>query len=195
MPPRLPRASPLLHLRPTIPAPTPTTTRTFIPLPSQQQQFTATRTLLYPPRKLYTLISDIDSYHKFLPYCLDSRVITPQTATTPSLADLRVGFGSYDETFRSEVTCDEREMTVVADGAKGGGGLFEVLVARWKVVDAKRRAEETERSEVTLRIDYRFANPLYGALSSAVIPKVAEVLVEAFERRAEEVLGKGRVGV
>lgn len=104
-------------------------------------------------------------------------------------------------------------MTVVADGAKGGGGLFEVLVAKWRVMDdgsasggrlhSGHGGKESDRSDVTLRIDYQFSNPLYGALSSAVIPKVAEVLIEAFEKRAAEVLGKrgnkmpnsGQIGV
>ena len=45
------------------------------------------------------------------------------------------------------------------------------------------------RTEVDLHIEVRFASPLYAALSQAAAPKVAGLLVEAFEKRAREVLG------
>ena len=40
-----------------------------------------------------------------------------------------------------------------------------------------------------LRIQFEFANPLYSALSGAVVDKVADVMAEAFVKRAREVLG------
>ena len=45
-----------------------------------------------------------------------------------------------------------------------------------------------ERTEVNLTIQYRFANPMYGALSQAAAPKVADKMIEAFEARVEKVI-------
>lgn len=47
------------------------------------------------------------------------------------------------------------------------------------------------RTEVSLVIEVRFASAVYSALSQAAAPKVAGMMVEAFEKRAREVLGDG----
>ena len=44
---------------------------------------------------------------------------------------------------------------------------------------------------MALTIEVRFASAVYSALSQAAAPKVAGMMVEAFERRAREVLGEG----
>lgn len=41
-------------------------------------------------------------------------------------------------------------------------------------------------------IEAQFASAVYAALSQAAAPKVAGMMVEAFERRAREMLGEGR---
>ncbi|MCJ1399674.1 hypothetical protein MMC11_002876 [Xylographa trunciseda] len=54
--------------------------------------------------------------------------------------------------------------------------------------------ESMPRTEVGLHIEVQFASAVYAALSQAAAPKVAGMMVEAFERRAREVLGEGEVG-
>lgn len=49
-----------------------------------------------------------------------------------------------------------------------------------------------ETTDVNLVIEYQFANPVYGALSAAAAPKVAEKMIEAFENRVKAV-AEGRV--
>lgn len=49
-----------------------------------------------------------------------------------------------------------------------------------------------ETTDVNLVIEYQFANPMYGALSAAAAPKVAEKMIEAFENRVKAV-AEGRV--
>ncbi|KAM3077950.1 Coenzyme Q-binding protein coq10, mitochondrial [Clarireedia jacksonii] len=46
----------------------------------------------------------------------------------------------------------------------------------------------TDQTEVHLTIDFQFANPLYAALSKAVMPQVAPKMIEAFELRARKLL-------
>ncbi|KAF1987767.1 hypothetical protein K402DRAFT_445866 [Aulographum hederae CBS 113979] len=45
-----------------------------------------------------------------------------------------------------------------------------------------------DRTEVMLSLEFQFANPVYAALSQAAAPKVAGMMIEAFEKRIREVI-------
>ena len=59
---------------------------------------------------------------------------------------------------------------------------------------AHKNLEETspvpglEKTEVHLAIEFKFANPMYAALSQAAAPKVAEKMIEAFEERVKKLV-------
>ena len=88
----------------------------------------------------------------------------------------------------------DRSVEAVSAG-EDGGGVFEELRTRWTLTDipaeegAGSRSGSGSRTEVQLAIDARFKNALLGALSQTAAPKVAGLVIEAFERRAREVLG------
>lgn len=59
----------------------------------------------------------------------------------------------------------------------------------------KTDGEAKEQTEVHLSLSFAFANPVYHAMSSAVTPKVAGMMIEAFENRVKEVIdGPGAGG-
>lgn len=87
--------------------------------------------------------------------------------------------------------------------------MFESLVARWTLSEypykppppggatpqeGEAGAPSRPRTEVGLKIEVRFANAMFAALSKAAAPTVAGMLVEAFEERARVVLGEGEAG-
>ncbi|KAK3702378.1 Coenzyme Q-binding protein coq10, mitochondrial [Vermiconidia calcicola] len=45
-----------------------------------------------------------------------------------------------------------------------------------------------EKVDVSLKIEYQFANPMYAALSAAAAPRVADKMIEAFEKRVRAVI-------
>lgn len=49
-------------------------------------------------------------------------------------------------------------------------------------------ARSREQTEVSLAIEFQFANPIYGTLSAGAAPKVAEMMIRAFEERVKNVL-------
>jgi coenzyme Q-binding protein COQ10 len=49
------------------------------------------------------------------------------------------------------------------------------------------------QTQITLAIDYQFANPIYATLSAAAAPKVADKMIEAFEARVKAVLDRPSV--
>lgn len=87
--------------------------------------------------------------------------------------------------------------------------LFKYLYTRWTIrpfpykppakdegnpLYGQAKAKPIEKSDVSLKLEFCFANPIYAAMSKAVAPKVAQLMVEAFERRAGELLGKEMEG-
>lgn len=67
------------------------------------------------------------------------------------------------------------------------GGIFERMRTRWEL---KELATGTG-TQVRLEVDVCFASQVYAALSQAAGPRVAEIMVGAFEKRAREILGEG----
>jgi len=127
------------------------------------QTLTASRILPYHSAPLYKLIADIETYPQFIPYCTSSS-ITSQSAREkisnqrwPRTADLHIGFGGYDERFRSAVYClpytvleavagaaeptiprsqlphyyDDPDHSHDADRSAGNARIFTSLLTRW----------------------------------------------------------------
>ena len=203
------------------------------------QTLTATRILPYHSSDIFNLIADISSYPQFIPYCTSSTITSssapdPETSRTwPRTADLQIGYGPYDELFRSAVYClpntvleavagdaectiprgqlphyfDSASATSHDPEKSSGNSIFTSLLTRWSLREfpfkpappdgttpQEGEAEQkpaSPRTEVNLLIEVRFASAVYSALSQAVAPKVAGMMVEAFEKRAREVLGEG----
>ena len=192
--------------------------RHFLPgLAPEIQSLHATRTLPYSSAALYDIVADINSYSAFLPYCLGSSVSewTPAAARNgkrwPAEAELRIGWGGLDESFVSRVFCIPGSVVEAVSGgdvmrlglppttdqASGTENvLFTHLLTRWTIRPSPHNSLKPEggallvkeRTEVDLDIKFQFANPIYTALSKAVAPKVAGMIIEAFEERARKLL-------
>ncbi|KAJ3412168.1 Coenzyme Q-binding protein coq10a, mitochondrial [Chytridiales sp. JEL 0842] len=104
----------------------------------------------FSQRQLYNIISDVDKYKHFVPFCIISQVLskrfippnTQQSSTTPAKnyskmimkADLEVGFQAFTERYTSEVTCTfPREVKAVASQTH----LFKTLITTWKFTPVK----------------------------------------------------------
>jgi len=235
---------PKLPARPPLPLPLAqkNPTRQFLstPLNPERQSLKASRTLSYPASKIFSIISDINSYSTFLPYCSSSTVTSwssaakPNNKKYPQEAELQIGWAGYSETFRSKVFCVpdtiveavcgdaqttiphddlshyssdalEPQSTDKATERNGGNALFSSLLTTWTLrefpykpapegqpgpLQGSHEAPSIAQTEVDLSIQVQFASPIYAAMSKAAAPKVAGVLIEAFVKRAREVLGE-----
>ncbi|CAD6570475.1 MAG: hypothetical protein TREMPRED_005859 [Tremellales sp. Tagirdzhanova-0007] len=132
-------------------------------------------------------------------------------------AEMCVGFGGLEETFISRVA--GRPFESVTATASDQIPIFKSLVTTWAFAPASplsprstnpspspsarepRHKDSTSQSDtnpemgptlLTIDLAFAFINPLHRIASQAVFPKVAERMVEAFEKRCLEVFGKGK---
>ncbi|KAF2197768.1 hypothetical protein GQ43DRAFT_443966 [Delitschia confertaspora ATCC 74209] len=132
----------------------------------------------------------------------------------PSEATLAIGFKGITEEFTSRVYCVPGRVVEAVSGETGtslrgediahygdthslsgkekeeGGGLLKHLLTRWTVQPTTRTGggQGKEQTVVDLSIEFAFANPLYTTLSAGAAPKVAEMMIRAFEERVRVVL-------
>lgn len=212
--------------------------RTFLPNPfTQNQTLTATRTLPFPPSVIFNIISDVNAYHQFLPFCQGSEVTKRSKPAAdgnsyPEEAKLVVGFnGDIKEEFCSRVYCVPERIVEAVSGKtvttlpaeaishhnarppadqdpSQASTVMAHLLTRWTLKPFMYKPPPTdalhassthknlgstnpmpgqEKTEVNLTIEFQFSNPFYAALSSAAAPKVADKMIEAFEKRVRAV--------
>lgn len=79
---------------------------------------------------------------------------------------------------------------------EGQGQILSHLLTRWTITGLNGAAMGTRggkggsvpETNVELDIEFKFSNPMYAALSQTVAPKVASVMIEAFETRARKLM-------
>lgn len=193
--------------------------RTFFANPfgiSEPQTITATRTLPYTNAEIFDVICDVASYKHFYPFCIESTVTRSSEPaasngkTYPEEAKLVVGFKDVGrEEFwsrvycvpetvvealsgRSETTLSESEIQHHNPRPEAGtdptrrDDVLSHLWTRWSLSPR----QNGRGTEVNLAIKMQFANPVYAALSQAAVPKAADKMIEAFQKRLESVLGE-----
>lgn len=125
-------------------------------------------------------MADVDSYDKFLPYCLESKITSFDKKTSkPSRAILKVGWQQFEESFESKLKYTES--SVVAEAANPQ--MFNELYTKWTVRPVKGN---DHKCVVDFALRFSFNNPLYNSVSSNFGPSIASMMVQAFQDRAEE---------
>ncbi len=61
-------------------------------------------TLAYRADELFAIVADVKDYPSFVPWCSGSSILREDQQGM--IADLVIGFGPFQESFRSEVTMD-----------------------------------------------------------------------------------------
>ncbi len=129
--------------------------------------------------QMYALVEDIEAYPRFLPWCAGSEVI--ERGPDRTVATLKVGFKGVRQSFTTENANREGEsieMRLV-------NGPFKRFAARWRFHPL---AEHAARIEFTL--EFEFANRVLAKLLEPVFEHIADTMVQAFTRRADEVYGE-----
>ena len=136
----------------------------------------------YSPQEMYVLVTEVEHYPKFLPWCDRARVVTADA--TGMTAEVGISFSGIRQTFttRNEhVPGRQVAMTLV-------NGPFSHLDGEWNFLplgDGSQRA-----CKVELKLSYGFNNAMLGKVVGPVFDKIASSLVDAFVKRAGQVYGE-----
>ncbi|TWT10716.1 type II toxin-antitoxin system RatA family toxin [Reyranella sp. CPCC 100927] len=140
------------------------------------------RVLPYTPRQLYDLVSDVEKYPEFLPWCVAARV--RERSDRLVIADLAIGFRLFRERFTSKVTLSPdapdgpRIDTTYADGP------FKHLMNHWIFHPHEKGCE------IDFYVEFEFRSRLLQATIELLFHEAVRRMVAAFEARAAKLYGK-----
>tara|TARA_Y100000590_G_scaffold413478_1_gene509343 strand:- start:264 stop:728 length:465 start_codon:yes stop_codon:yes gene_type:complete len=140
--------------------------------------------LYFTPKQLFDLVSDVDSYHEFLPWCLASRVTKREKNILEG--DLIVGFKLYREKFSSKIILFEPDKINV-DYIRGP---FKHLNNTWEF----KPVNEGQHTEIRFFIDFQFKSKLLERLIGTLFHDAVKRMIFAFEKRAEEIYSVSHEG-
>ena len=135
----------------------------------------------YTPEEMFRLVTDVDQYVHFLPWCNHSKVL--QFNDQGMDAEVGIGVAGVSQVFvthNTHILNHEIRMKLVQ-------GPFSNLDGTWTfdpVGDNSQRA-----CKVTLSLEYGFSSATLAAVVGPVFDKIAASLVDAFVKRAEQVYG------
>ena len=135
----------------------------------------------YTAQEMFALVTDIESYPKFLPWCDRAKVL--ESDDKGVVAEVGIAFAGIHQTFTTRndhVAGQKVDVKLVS-------GPFSNLDGHWTftpVGDPGQRA-----CKVDLELQYGFQNMALAALVGPVFDRIAGSLVDAFVKRAEKVYG------
>ena len=130
-------------------------------------------------------------------YCEPEKIVEAVT-DVPASARVGVGIGAIQSGFRasSAIKSLKARWTVkpmdVEKEKKEGKEQQQAPDVETKALPDYRPVLQNQKTVIKLEIEYAFANVLYEAMGAAFAPKVAGLVIEAFEKRARSLLGRSR---
>ena len=135
----------------------------------------------YSPAEMYALVTQVDKYPEFLPWCDHAQVLA--TDADGVTAEVGIAFSGIRQTFTTRNTHVPDQKV----GMKLVKGPFSQLEGEWRFLPVGNGSERASRVELTLH--YGFDNTALAALVGPVFDRIASSMVEAFVARAEQVYG------
>jgi ribosome-associated toxin RatA of RatAB toxin-antitoxin module len=140
--------------------------------------------LWYSPQEMYALVTRVEDYPKFLPWCERAEVVEAHADGVTARLHLAYAGVRHAFTTRNLHSTDRAVTMGLVDGP------FSVLDGTWHFVPLAAPGSQTEdacRIEFDLR--YAFKRGALEALVGPVFDRVADTFVDSFVRRAEQVYG------
>ena len=130
----------------------------------------------HPPERMFGLVDDVASYPEFLPWCGGAAIVERGAESVE--AEIRIDYRGIRQSFvtRNTLRPFERiDMNFVR-------GPFRSLAGNWffiRVGDLGCRIE--------FKLQWEFASGVLSSLIAPVFDSIADTMVDAFVRRADEV--------
>ena len=142
------------------------------------------RRLPYSAPQMFALVSDIESYPEFLPWCSAAFIRRSSDHDDHRLldADLVISFKLFRERFRSRVHLFHTKELITI---RHLDGPMAHMNSRWQFDTCE------EGCIIRFEIDYEFSSRALRALISIVFYEAMQRVVSAFENRARHLYGSG----
>ena len=135
--------------------------------------------LPYSTDEMFALVSDINAYPQFLPWCNDAQILSQEDDELSARIAFSVKGVSKSFTTRNRLQ-PGAEITM-----KLVEGPFSRLEGRWRFEPLGEAG-----SKISLFLEYDFSSKMVSFAVGPVFNKIANTLVDAFQKRAVEVYGK-----
>ncbi|MCP3669097.1 MAG: type II toxin-antitoxin system RatA family toxin [Gammaproteobacteria bacterium] len=134
--------------------------------------------VMYSARQMFNLVNDVESYPEFLPWCSSTTLLSrSEDKVCAELEVSRLGVSQKFSTCNRMVSGESMNIELVE-------GPFKHLKGGWVF-----KALREDACKVELELDFDFSGKLINAAFGTVFHQVANTLVDAFCKRAEEVYG------
>lgn len=133
------------------------------------------RNLPYKPDQLFDLVSDVELYPQFLPWCIASRITKREGNVF--YADLVIGYKMVREKFGSRVTALRPDHIHV----EYLSGPMKYLSNHWRFIE-----EEDGSTTIDFYVDFEFKNRFFQSLIGTFFNEAVKRMVRAFEERAKD---------
>tara|TARA_B100000242_G_C42905008_1_gene419672 strand:- start:182 stop:625 length:444 start_codon:yes stop_codon:yes gene_type:complete len=129
--------------------------------------------------KLIDLVLDIESYPKFVPYCLNSKVYKLEKKNDFIFieADLTIGKGIFKDTYKSDVRYDIKKGIILVTNIDGP---LKFLHNQWTF------NEKNKITEVTFDVNFELKNKFLNILMTRSFNYGLNKIADSFQKRAEE---------
>jgi len=124
-------------------------------------------------KQMFDLVSDVEKYPEFLPWCIALRI--KETKTNQITADMVIGYKIFREKFTSRVQLiDPDRINVVYEK-----GPFKYLKNHWIFCE-----EDDGSCTIDFFVDFEFRSKLLQNMIGVVFNEAVKIMVKAFEKRA-----------
>ena len=141
--------------------------------------------LWYSPHEMYALVTAVEDYPDFLPWCERAEVLARRDDGVT--ARLHLSYLGVRQSFTTNNTHvpDQSVVLTLVDGP------FSELAGTWRFVPVPTGAgANAEACKIDFDLRYNFANGALDALISPVFDRIANTFVESFVKRAAQVHGE-----
>ena len=143
--------------------------------------------LWHTPHEIYRLVTDVEKYPEFLPWC--ERVEVLSRDEQGPTARLHLAYSGIRHTFTTKnvQVADESVHIKLVDGP------FSLLDGLWRFVPlplpAASGGVDSVACKIGFELRYEFSSAILEAAISPVFDRIANTFVDSFVRRAEQVHG------
>jgi len=129
--------------------------------------------------QLVDLVLDIESYPKFIPYCLDAKIheIKKEDNLILIIADLTIGKGPFKATYKSDVRFNKDTDTIQVTNIEGP---LKYLDNKWVFL------EKDDSTEISFDIDFEIENKFLDIVMSKSFQYGLDKIADSFQKRAND---------